>query len=221
VSVQTDPNSYDDAVPPEGSPQPGTLWQHYKGGIYRVHHVGRHSETEEWLVAYEPFAGVRGRIRFRPLEMWAAQVEVPAEGGGSEVVTRFTEVTSGPAVQATIQSHDGWRLLGDLLDTGIVWLLNTAFLHPLGYAFAITYGPDGTAYWMIIGDGAEAFTMFTTYDAQLGIDHGADPALMSRAIDIDERKRAFGALLVEARELDVYRRRERGEPDAPHLDPGS
>lgn len=53
-------------------PAPG-LYRHYKGGLYTLLHVGRHSETEEWLVVYRSEAqAARGEpaIWIRPLALW-------------------------------------------------------------------------------------------------------------------------------------------------------
>ena len=52
--------------------QPG-LYRHYKGGLYSVLGVARHSETEESLVVYQPQYGERG-LWVRPLEMFTEQV---------------------------------------------------------------------------------------------------------------------------------------------------
>ena len=52
-------------------PQPG-LYRHYKGGFYTLLCVGRHSETEEWLVIYRSES--TGDTWVRPLAMWGEQV---------------------------------------------------------------------------------------------------------------------------------------------------
>ncbi|MFW7269176.1 DUF1653 domain-containing protein [Gluconacetobacter sp. Hr-1-5] len=52
--------------------RPG-LYRHYKGGLYTLICVGRHSETEEWLVTYRSEA--RGDYWVRPLAMWVEDVE--------------------------------------------------------------------------------------------------------------------------------------------------
>lgn len=44
-------------------------YRHYKGGEYQVLHLARHSETEEWLVVYQPCYGERG-IWVRPYAMF-------------------------------------------------------------------------------------------------------------------------------------------------------
>lgn len=59
-----------DTIPPE-HPRPG-LYRHYKGGVYTVLCVGRHSETEEWLVTYRSEA--LGSYWVRPLTMWQEAV---------------------------------------------------------------------------------------------------------------------------------------------------
>lgn len=58
-------------------PMPGELWQHYKGGIYKVITLANHSENKEALVIYQsiPF----GSIYARPLLMWHEQCNT-AEG---------------------------------------------------------------------------------------------------------------------------------------------
>lgn len=54
--------------------QPG-LYRHYKGALYSVLGTARHSETEEWLVVYQPQYGERG-LWVRPLDMFTEQVLV-------------------------------------------------------------------------------------------------------------------------------------------------
>ena len=49
------------------TPQPG-LYRHYKGGLYTLICVGRHSETAEWLATYRCQAD--GSYWVRPLAMW-------------------------------------------------------------------------------------------------------------------------------------------------------
>jgi hypothetical protein len=57
-------------------PQPGP-YRHYKGGLYTLICVGRHSETEEWLVTYRSEA--KGDYWVRPLAMWVETVEHDGE----------------------------------------------------------------------------------------------------------------------------------------------
>jgi hypothetical protein len=57
-------------------PEPGEIWQHFKGKKYRVLHIGLHTETQEELVVYqhEPAweFGEREdkRVWVRPMTMW-------------------------------------------------------------------------------------------------------------------------------------------------------
>jgi len=63
--------------------EPGT-YRHYKGNLYEVIDVARHSETEEQLVVYRALYGERG-LWVRPLAMFEETVVVD----GVEV-PRFT-----------------------------------------------------------------------------------------------------------------------------------
>ena len=53
---------------------PGT-YRHYKGNLYEVLGVARHSETEEQLVVYRALYGERG-LWVRPLAMFQEAVVV-------------------------------------------------------------------------------------------------------------------------------------------------
>lgn len=52
----------------------GGLYRHFKGNLYRVLHVARHSETRESYVVYQALYGERG-IWVRPLEMFVEDVD--------------------------------------------------------------------------------------------------------------------------------------------------
>ncbi len=55
----------------------GGLYQHYKGNMYRVHHVVKHSETLESLVFYEClYENSEGKWWVRPLKMFLEDVVV-------------------------------------------------------------------------------------------------------------------------------------------------
>ena len=54
--------------------KPGT-YRHYKGNLYEVLGVARHSETEEQLVVYRALYGERG-LWVRPLAMFRETVLV-------------------------------------------------------------------------------------------------------------------------------------------------
>jgi len=64
------------------------VYQHYKGGLYQVLEVARHSETEELLVVYRTLYGDYS-MWVRPLDMFQQSVEVDGE-----VVPRFRLVES-------------------------------------------------------------------------------------------------------------------------------
>lgn len=71
----------------DAGPEPG-LYRHYKGGLYTLVCVGRHSETEEWLVTYR--AEAAGTFWVRPLAMWNGTV---SQDGAP--VPRFARVEAG------------------------------------------------------------------------------------------------------------------------------
>jgi hypothetical protein len=64
------------------------VYEHYKGGLYQVLEVARHSETEEILVVYRTLYGDYS-MWVRPLDMFQQSVEVDGE-----VVPRFRLVES-------------------------------------------------------------------------------------------------------------------------------
>lgn len=66
-------------------PRPGR-YRHYKGGLYTVVGIARHSETGELLVVYRPEYGARG-FWVRPLPMFNESVE-----NGGQVVPRFARL---------------------------------------------------------------------------------------------------------------------------------
>jgi hypothetical protein len=60
------------------------VYRHYKGGIYYLIGIGKHSETEEELVIYE---NEKGDLWVRPYEMFFEDVTV-----NGEVVKRFQKI---------------------------------------------------------------------------------------------------------------------------------
>jgi hypothetical protein len=68
----------------------GGIYQHYKGMSYRVIHLGRHSETLEWLVVYEClYENPGGKIWVRPMDMFTETVEV-----NGRTVPRFKYISN-------------------------------------------------------------------------------------------------------------------------------
>ena len=64
-------------------PVEGALYRHFKGKLYRVLYLARHSETLEWMVVYQQQYGEHG-IWVRPLAMFLEQVP-----GAQGMVARF------------------------------------------------------------------------------------------------------------------------------------
>ena len=48
-------------------------YRHFKGNIYQVMAIAKHSETEEEMVVYHPFEKV-GDFWVRPLKMWEEEI---------------------------------------------------------------------------------------------------------------------------------------------------
>lgn len=67
-------------------PKVGKLYKHYKGGIYRILTLAKHSETQDTLVIYQ--STEFGSVYARPLEMWFEDVNKSADEDG-RVVYRF------------------------------------------------------------------------------------------------------------------------------------
>ncbi|MDO4997225.1 MAG: DUF1653 domain-containing protein [Neisseria sp.] len=49
------------------------LYRHYKGNLYQVLSLARHSETQEWLVVYQALYGDYG-VWVRPAAMFSENV---------------------------------------------------------------------------------------------------------------------------------------------------
>ena len=54
-------------------PEPGSLYRHYKGGLYKVLFLSTHTETKEVLVNYQSIHF--GSYHSRPLESWNGNVK--------------------------------------------------------------------------------------------------------------------------------------------------
>jgi hypothetical protein len=52
------------------------LYRHFKGSLYQVTSLARHSETEEWMVVYHPLHSP-DNVWVRPLDMFLEMVLAP------------------------------------------------------------------------------------------------------------------------------------------------
>lgn len=68
-------------------PEEGSVYRHYKGGIYEVLAVARHTENDEVLVIYKSVSN--GKCWARPLSMWEEQVDLYGK-----TISRFTLIAS-------------------------------------------------------------------------------------------------------------------------------
>jgi len=63
-------------------------YRHYKGNLYEVLMLARHSETEEWMVVYRaPYDN--NSLWVRPYDMFCEKVEVDGK-----MVNRFDKIKS-------------------------------------------------------------------------------------------------------------------------------
>ena len=69
------------------------IYRHYKGGMYEVIDIARHSETLEVLVIYRNVA--TGEYWARPISMWNETVEL-----NGRIVPRFQRITSGEEIES-------------------------------------------------------------------------------------------------------------------------
>lgn len=65
---------------------PGACYRHFKGKMYRVLYIAKHSETLEEMVVYQQLYGEMG-IWVRPLKMFMETVE-----RDGKTCYRFTEI---------------------------------------------------------------------------------------------------------------------------------
>ena len=75
--------------------QPGEVYRHYKGNLYKALYVATHTETEEPLAVYQALYGEYG-IWARPLAMFLDDVTLP----DGSVVQRFTLVEELDIIKA-------------------------------------------------------------------------------------------------------------------------
>ena len=74
--------------------QPGGVYRHYKGNLYKALYVATHTETEEPLAVYQALYGEYG-IWARPLAMFLDDVILP----DGSVVQRFTLVEESDIIK--------------------------------------------------------------------------------------------------------------------------
>jgi len=109
-----------DLRPLPTEPRPGR-YRHYKGNLYEVIGLARHSETLEPLVVYRPLYGDVFKLWVRPHSMWNETVDV--EG---RKVPRFAR--SGDWGHSEATGGAGARLfLTKALAGGIFSLTNEAW----------------------------------------------------------------------------------------------
>ena len=97
MSLNTPPPPSDPASDTDLSQLPSIelgLYRHYKGGLYEVHGVVRHSETLQPMVLYRALYGQRG-LWVRPFEMFLETVQV-----AGRAVSRFTRIEDDATTQA-------------------------------------------------------------------------------------------------------------------------
>jgi hypothetical protein len=70
-------------------PKPNKTYRHYKGGLYKVITLAKHSETNEDMVVYQSL--LFGDIRVRPLSMWFERVPIQLGSNVTSYGERFTE----------------------------------------------------------------------------------------------------------------------------------
>jgi hypothetical protein len=89
------------------APIPG-IYRHYKGNLYQVLGLARHSETEEWLVVYQALYGEKG-YWLRPLNLWLEPVRVNAnatDGKEEAFKSRFELVGANDTSLDELTQHN-------------------------------------------------------------------------------------------------------------------
>lgn len=57
----------------------GQVYRHFKGDIYYILDIAKHTETEEDMVVYTKFGAADDTVWVRPLSMWNDIVEINGE----------------------------------------------------------------------------------------------------------------------------------------------
>ncbi|MFT6876525.1 MAG: hypothetical protein ACI9XK_001950 [Granulosicoccus sp.] len=92
--------------PANDAPTPG-IYRHYKGNLYQVLGLARHSETEESLVVYQALYGEKG-YWLRPLTLWLDPVNNSADaanGKEARIAARFELVDSNDTSLDELTKH--------------------------------------------------------------------------------------------------------------------
>jgi len=77
-------------------PLPGSLYKHYKGGIYEVLTLATHTETNEPMVVYQSM--LFGSIYARPLSEW----NKPLDNGD----VRFCELIDEKSISLLTENYE-------------------------------------------------------------------------------------------------------------------
>ena len=77
----------------------GEYYRHFKGNVYRVLHIAKHSETLEEMVVYQAMYGERG-VWVRPKAMFEEVIERDGKS-----IRRFSPISSEEAEAIIKSSH--------------------------------------------------------------------------------------------------------------------
>ena len=77
----------------------GKYYRHFKGNVYRVLHIAKHSETLEDIVVYQAMYGERG-VWVRPKNMFEEVIE-----RNGRTFRRFEEISEDEAADSIGHIH--------------------------------------------------------------------------------------------------------------------
>jgi hypothetical protein len=78
---------------------PPGLYRHYKGGLYEVICLARHSETEDVVIVYREFLGRQAWVR--PASMFTGKIKV-----GEKWLARFQRIASVEELEGGVTHRD-------------------------------------------------------------------------------------------------------------------